>query len=230
MPPVFISTEFFGAGRRMQPFPLPYEPTNLTPCFTLRARREDHSVEVTNARFTEHWQTDAPVPVRARHMDMNPTASRLYREDLRTTQPYVTQGGPHSGQQQQQDSISAQIAQVLREIQATPPSSPAFKQKQELYASLLETQRLSSVDAMAQNPYFANYDVAGDSRNVVRELRGAVSEDIADRGIRESKKLLERNFDNRWMPQGDAQEKGLNSLEAYDLMRPKFTDMSKRYN
>jgi hypothetical protein len=83
---------------------------------------------------------------------------------------------------------------------------------------------------MAQNPYFAKYDVAGDSRNVVRELRGAVSEDIADRGIRESKKLLERNFDNRWMPQGDAQEKGLNSLEAYDLMRPKFTDMSKRYN
>ena len=85
----------------MQPFPIDYEPTNLTPCFTLRTRREDHSVETTNARFTEHWQTDAPLAVRANHMDTNPIAARLYREDMRTTQPYVVQGQgqPRSGQQ-----------------------------------------------------------------------------------------------------------------------------------
>jgi oligoendopeptidase F len=169
-------------------------------------------------------------------MDTNPIAARLYREDMRTTQPYVIQGHqPRSGQEHkprsgQEQDIASQLAQVLRDIQATPPSSRAFREKQELYASLLETQRLSSVDAIAQNPYFTKYDVASNSKNIVRELRGAVSEDVTDRGIRESKKLLERNFDNRWIPQGDAHQKGLDSLEAYDLMRPKFTDMSKRYN
>ena len=218
----------------MQPFPIPYEPTNLTPCFTLRARREDHPVEVTNARFAEHWQTDAPLYDKTKkHVDTNPIASRLYREDLRTTQPYVIQPTTVASA-----SAAAEITQVLREIQTletqmkTMASIPqgfqvAIQQKRELYASLLESQRFTAVDAMAQNPYFNSYDVAGDSRNVVRELRGAVTEDVVDRGIRESKKLLERNFDNRWLP---TQDKGYDSLEAYDLMRPKFTDMSKRYN
>jgi hypothetical protein len=105
-----------------------------------------------------------------------------------------------------------------------------LEQKKDLYRSLLEAQRVERIDSTSQNPYFDKYDVAGDSRNMIRELRGAVSEDIQDHGVAESKKLLERGFQNRWLPEDHATSRGLNSLEAYDLMRPKFTDMTKRYN
>jgi hypothetical protein len=57
-----------------------------------------------------------------------------------------------------------------------------------------------------------------------------VSEDIRDRGVRESQLLLRREMDSRWVPQGYAQDKGLDSLSAFELMRPKITDMNKDYH
>jgi len=224
----------------MQPFPIPYEPTNLISCFTLRNRREDHPIETTNARYAEHWQTDAPDmagrDVSKAANDTNPIASRLYREDMNRAQPYVVQANLTS-------KYTGQITKVLQDIQQietdiTITQSPdilwsmrvKLEQKKDLYRSLLEAQRVERIDQTSQNPYFDKYDVAGDSRNMIRELRGAVTEDIQDYGVAESKKLLERGFQNRWLPEDHATSRSLNSLEAYDLMRPKFTDMTKRYN
>lgn len=224
----------------MQPFPIPYEPTNLISCFTLRNRREDHPVESTNARYAEHWQTDAPSmagrQISKAANDTNPIASRLYREDMQRSQPYVVDTSVKSQYTGQIRKVLEDIQQIETDISTTSSQDILWsmrvklEKKKDLYRSLLEAQRVERIDSTSQNPYFDKYDVAGDSRNMVRELRGAVTEDIVDHGIAESKKLLERGFQNRWLPEDHATSRGLNSLEAYDLMRPKFTDMTKRYN
>ena len=85
------------------------------------------------------------------------------------------------------------------------------------------------IDTLSQNPYFEKYDVAGDSRNIVRELRGSVKEDIVDKGIRESQKLLRRELESRWMPARWAESAGLDNLSAYELMRPKFNEQARTY-
>ena len=256
----------------MQPWAIPYEPTNLTPCFVLRSRREVNTVDATNSRLVNHWRTDAPQIQMDRqdlsgaifHMDMNPTSSRLYREDLRQHQPFVlpvssapsASSAPSEKQEKQEKAvrINDQITKTLSTIQGidnqyqasikglgydavrtglisdASKALLASKVKQEdNYKLLLAQQKLSQTDSLSDNPYFDKYDVASDSRNIIRELRGAVSEDIYDRGIRESQQLLRREMDSRWTPAGYAQDKGLDSLSAYELMRPKFTNMTKTY-
>jgi len=80
------------------------------------------------------------------------------------------------------------------------------------------------------NPYFRKYDVTQDPRNVIRELRGAVSEDRTDRGIIESKDLLSRQLMNRWVGPDVVKEKSLDTLSAYDrVMKPQTNDMKKSY-
>ena len=321
----------------MQPFPIPFEPTNLKPCMTLRSRREYNTFDATNARLVEHWQTDAPQLFNRRRdvsgavwwLDMNPTASRLYREELLRSAPFeipsanapVTKqtvelgfqtseaiakvqkqqeqlrATPNSavaqstyqqlqklGQQKldllsakeiiekqkketethlQQESkdtvrsalqtllqqyqerqtfltaqiqqINDQIASLTVKLNATPNSAQTVKLIQGIQTTQLEVEVLNlkqkqvQVDALSDNPYFNKYDVAGDSRNIIRELRGVVSEDVVDRGLRESPRLLAREMQSRWLPEGYAESRGLNSLQAYELMRPKFNDMGKSY-
>jgi hypothetical protein len=70
------------------------------------------------------------------------------------------------------------------------------------------------------NPYLQRLDAAGsDSRNIVRELRGAVTEDNRERDVEANKRLTERQFIDRYMPAKMAAD--INSLEAYELLRPK---------
>lgn len=219
----------------MQPYPIPFEPTNLTPCLTLRSRREASTFDTTNSRFVEHWQTDGPslqnsqrnISGASRYMDMNPTPSRLYRESLLQAQPFVppTANSPEVKKNLQ---LNEQINQALMNVQNA-------KNNQELtfarskYDTLLQEQKQLQVDTLAENPYFKKYDVAGDSKNVIRELRGAVTEDVVDRGIRESQKLLGREMENRWLPAQYAQNNNLDQLTMLDLMRPKLNDMKKLY-
>lgn len=226
--------------------PVPYEPNPLTPCFVARSRREVATTDAVNSRLVEHWQTDAPAVQFARRdvsgvlfaMDMNPTASRLYREDLRQSQPFVPPG-PDSEQVRKTIALEDQISRALTQIQrlgdeiARNPQDGGLRKRlaeaQDLYALLIKQQKQLQVDTMSDNPYFNKYDVASDSRNIVREMTSVVQEDVVDRGIRESQKLLQRELENRWLPQGYAQEKGIDQLSAYELMRPKFNDMSRTY-
>jgi len=81
--------------------------------------------------------------------------------------------------------------------------------------------------SLAQNPFFDRYDPTRDPRNMVREVRSVVYEDKeADRGIQESKRLLERGLTSRWMPEGS----DMNApMLAYEVMRPKIDSIEVDY-
>jgi len=249
--------------KQQAPLYVPYEPTKIMPCFELRSRRELNTFDAVNTRLVNHWQTDAPQIQVARqdlsgaifHMDMNPTPSRLYRENILQSQPFVVPSASASAKEKNTIKLGDQINQRLSTIQGLkyqyqtsikdiPYSqllqgnigtvskniSTAITKQENEYKYLLAQQKLLQVDTLSDNPYFDKYDVASDSRNIVRELRGTVSEDIRDRGVRESQLLLRREMDSRWVPQGYAEDKGLDSLSAFELMRPKITDMNKDYH
>ena len=80
---------------------------------------------------------------------------------------------------------------------------------------------------LAENPYFDRYDPTRDPRNMVREVRSVVYEDKeADRGIQESKRLMERGLTSRWMPEGS----DMNApMLAYEIMRPKIDSIEVDY-
>lgn len=82
---------------------------------------------------------------------------------------------------------------------------------------------------MVGNPFFDQYAPEFDSRNVARELQGAVKEDKMDRGIRESQKIMARGFSSRYVPQGYAEQNQFDSLQAFELLRPKIDDGKTDY-
>jgi hypothetical protein len=84
--------------------------------------------------------------------------------------------------------------------------------------------------SLAQNPYFDRYDPTRDPRNAVRELRSVVTEDrYGEKGVREDRRLLERGFSSRWVPLGYAEQQQMDTLLAYETIRPKQDDIGKDY-
>ena len=79
------------------------------------------------------------------------------------------------------------------------------------------------------NVFFDQHAPEYDPRNVVRELRGAVKEDKTDRGITESQRLLSRGFSSRYVPEGFAESRQLDSLQAFEMLRPKIDDVNRDY-
>jgi hypothetical protein len=78
-------------------------------------------------------------------------------------------------------------------------------------------------NTFSQNPYLQRLDAAGsDSRNIIREMRGAVVEDNREREVDAVRKLAERQFTDRWLPPQAAVDAA--SLQAYELLRPKHND------
>ena len=76
-----------------------------------------------------------------------------------------------------------------------------------------------------QNPYFDKYDTTFDARNMTRELRASVYEDKNTGYLKESEKLLQRNFDNRWInPTVVSQQ-----AQAAERLRPKMDDIRLFY-
>lgn len=76
-----------------------------------------------------------------------------------------------------------------------------------------------------QNPYFDKYDATFDARNMTRELRASVYEDKHTGYLKESEKLLQRNFDNRWLnPTVVTQQ-----AQAAEQLRPKMDDIRLFY-
>jgi hypothetical protein len=84
--------------------------------------------------------------------------------------------------------------------------------------------------SLAMNPYFDRYDPTRDPRNMIRELRSVVYEEKeADRGLSESKRLSDRGYLSRWMPEGSSLEDMKASLDAYEVMRPKVDNIADVY-
>jgi hypothetical protein len=91
------------------------------------------------------------------------------------------------------------------------------------------SQGNGSSNQLGQNPYFDKFDVVTDPFNVSRELRATVYEDKVDRGLLESKRLLTRTYTTRYLPESYATLKNLDSLNAYDSLKPKLTNMQDTY-
>ncbi len=87
-------------------------------------------------------------------------------------------------------------------------------------------------DSFQQNPYFQGYAPEYDSRNAVRELRSVIYEDRFDKGVRESKTLLGRTFTTQWLEPNYVKDNNLNtlnSLEAYEKLKPRMDDIAKSF-
>ncbi len=84
-------------------------------------------------------------------------------------------------------------------------------------------------DPLGANPYFQKYDVTNDPRNVARELRGAVFETVTDRGIKESQRMLERQFTAQYVPADRTREDTETMLVARAQLMPAMDDYRKLY-
>jgi hypothetical protein len=159
--------------------------------FILRSRKEKNVKDIINTRFVEEWQTDPPSSDKMYfYEDTFSIPSRLYRESLDRSAPYsVSRHTIDPELEKQRLDILSQISELEKKnLQEELQDAYA------LYDIILKAQRNSMTESISSNPYFDKYDVAGDSRNIVRELRSVVHEDIVDRGVNESKKLMERMF------------------------------------
>jgi len=220
----------------MQPFPVEYEPDLFKPSLSIRSRREQNTRETVNARHVEQWLSDGPTFRGGLSLDTHGLSSRLYREDL-------DRNARFSGNSEiRNDSeITGRVTKALANIQlleahirtlgAGPTMDAAvndLKEQYGLYKALVEAQKTELIDSFGKNPYFDKFSPANDSRNVARELRSVVYEDLSDRGVAESKKLLERSFESRWSTQ--KAQAGPNPVEAFELLRPSINHMNKTYN
>jgi hypothetical protein len=191
-------------------------------------------VDQHNSRFHAYWQADSPSLENSKsgqfvHQDMNPTPSRLYREDMRQSQPYVI-GDIETGEILRVNKEISITLQKINILQMNDPLSEELRTQKELYKTLLERKEQLDLENLSRNPYFDKYSVKDDTPNIIRELRSVVSEDVVDRGLAESQKLLRRGMENRWLPANFAETQRLDSLNAYELMMPKINNQSKVYH
>jgi hypothetical protein len=84
-------------------------------------------------------------------------------------------------------------------------------------------------DSFTNNPYYEGYAPAFDPRNAIREVRSAVFEDRFDRGVKESKRLLARSFTNTWEKEDWVQKQNLDTLKAYESLKPQMNVMEKTF-
>jgi hypothetical protein len=89
---------------------------------------------------------------------------------------------------------------------------------------------IPSAPQMGQNPFFDRYDPSFDPRNAIRELRSAVYENkTGERGIEETKRILERGFVSRWLPEGYVEQNHMDTLMSYEKIRPQMDNITKTY-
>ena len=64
---------------------------------------------------------------------------------------------------------------------------------------------------------------------MARELRATVYEDKVDRGLLESKRLLNRIYTTRYKAPDYAEKNSLDTLNSYEDLRPRLNTMEKTY-
>lgn len=115
---------------------------------------------------------------------------------------------------------------------------PDVNQQAPFYDMLPNTSRTNDKNYRAQprydtsgergveNSFFDKYDTTSDSRNMTRELKASVYEDKNTGYVNESAKLLQRNFDNRWLNAEDVKQQ----TDAAINLRPKMDDIRVFYS
>lgn len=106
----------------------------------------------------------------------------------------------------------------------TAPISSRFVERNYRSSPRLENDK----GGLGLNPYFDKYDAAYDSTNVIRELKAAIYEDKNMETSVESRRLLERNLDNRWLSAGEAQR--MSAIGRWEQMRPIRDDIRMVYH
>lgn len=80
-----------------------------------------------------------------------------------------------------------------------------------------------------QNPYLQRLDAANEPRQIVRELRSAVTEDNREKYLDLSQKIANRNFSHILIQDDQAMVQQATNLKAYELLKPKLDDFSTEY-
>ncbi len=109
------------------------------------------------------------------------------------------------------------------------PLSARTDQRSFLQAQPYVVTATAQEEQLGSNPYFQKYDVKSDPRNVSRELRGAVYEIPEDRGLKESKHMLERQFTAAYVPADRTKLDIETNLMARERLMPQLDDISKVY-
>ncbi len=109
------------------------------------------------------------------------------------------------------------------------PLSARTDQRSFLQAQPYVVTATAQEEQLGSNPYFQKYDVKSDPRNVSRELRGAVYEIPEDRGLKESKHMLERQFTATYVPADRTKLDIETNLMARERLMPQLDDISKVY-
>jgi hypothetical protein len=179
------------------------DPTTLQPmCQVLRVRQEYNGRDAINSRSWDFFHATPPTQISERglqtknapvYMDMNPICSRTNTVQYRIQPSYIPD--PSRG------STTVDNLGIPPPPDAIQPPSNTF----------------------STNPYTQRLNAGGhESKNMIRELRGAVVEDNRERGIDAARALTARQFNDRWLPPLAAADAA--SLQAYELLRSKPDD------
>ena len=165
--------------------------------FQLRTRIENSTRDSQNAKRVEQWETDTPylsnnIP-KIQHNHNNIIGQSFDIITNRFIPNYKIQEIPYYDM----NSINTRTDQQT------------YKQAQPFVAGGPDLQH---------NPYFDRYDPITDPKNAVRELRSAVYEDKGgDRGYDESKRMLRRQFENRWVKEEIIDEDEMDTFLRYNI-------------
>ncbi len=150
-----------------------------------------------------------------REMSTRDAANIRQFEHWQTDAPYL-----------QMDRPDLSGAKILSDM--NPTNSRKLDTKQYLQNRPMKAGQ----DSFTNNPYFDGYAPQYDSRNAVREIRSVIYEDRFDKGVRESKELLGRTFTTQWLSPTYVKDNNLdtlNSLEAYEQLKPQMDDIAKNF-
>lgn len=179
----------------------PPDPTIIVPQNVVRVRKEYIARDMINSRQWDFFHATPPTqiatanidPKNPMYMDMKPIPSRTNAVQYRVQPEYIPD--PPRGTTKSSDlGIPPLPAKVEK-----PPGS--------FYGNSY-TQRLDSEGS--------------DARNMIRELRGAVTENNTENQMDADRLLAMRQFSDRWLPPKTGTD--IASLQAYELLRAKPDD------
>jgi len=213
--------------------------------FLLRTRIEGNTKDWINRKEFEHWQTDVPdftynfpklVYAKGRmYENVNDRKVGYARisdeENKKLSEQYGTSGASYRDPEFDRRPTNARenISQSI-DI-ATGYKQPNYKITNIPYEDMASINTRTDARDYRQaqpfvaggpdlgyNPYFDRYDPVSDSKNAVRELRSAVYEDKgASRGVNESRSMLRRQFENRWVNEELIDEDDMDTYLRYEI-------------
>lgn len=239
--------ELTSVQQRMVAIPLPQ--------MSLRSRREVSALDQINSLHVEQWQTDGPQLQNDRPdissaeiKEQNKWLNRSLAENL---------GAANGKNAAAQSAMAYRYSLGLGGVDQDLKMAEFWKQKatEEGFAvhrrgaytfmdmnpintrttdrNYLQNQQYvagnGESDQLGQNPYFDRFDVVTDPFNVARELRATVYEDKVDRGLLESKRLLNRTYTTRYVEPDYVAKNSLDTLNSYEDLRPRLNTMDKTY-